>query len=340
MNRRNFIRGLTSGMVAAGVATTAASALSISGQPRKSFVGSPVALIKGGDRRRNALAALEMIEPEIRAGIERKKQIVIKPNLTRVKKDEWLASTHLDSVWALCETISSFHKGRIIIAEGTGPGTPLQEALESFDYPLLEKQFNVEFVDLRLDDYTFGYVLDTNMRPIRIRMSKLLLDPDTFLISAAVLKTHTLSVVTLGLKNIALAAPMNFDGKENDRRKLHRDDVSADPRPLNFNLFQMAQIVTPDLVTIDGFIGMEGDGPLYGGPVESNLAIAGMDWLATDRVGVEVMGFDFERVGHYCYCAEAGMGEANLEKINVLGESIGNCTRTYKPPKSYESIVI
>jgi uncharacterized protein (DUF362 family) len=212
--------------------------------------------------------------------------------------------------------------------------------LDSFGYPALKKNFNVEFVDLRLDEYEYGYVLDRNMQPLQIRMSKLLLDPDNFLVSASVLKTHALSVITLGLKNIALAVPMNFDGETNDRRKLHKEKVSEDPKPLNFNLFQMAQFVVPDLVTIDGFIGMEGDGPLYGDPVESNLAIAGMDWLATDRVGAEVMGFDFERIGHYRYCAEAGMGEGNLGKITILGETIGNCTKTYKPPSSYQSILI
>jgi len=340
MNRRTFVKNLTVGALAAGSTTSSVAAIPTAAPPNKSFVESQVALIKGGDRRKNALTALEMIEKEIRNGVEGKHQVVIKPNLTRVKKDEWLASTHLDSIWAICELISSFYKGRIIIAEGTGPGTPLQEALENFEYPLLKKEFDVEFVDLRLDDYSHGYVLDKDMRPMKIRMSKLLLDPNNFLISAAVLKTHALSVITLGLKNIALAVPMNFDGKENDRRKLHKDNVSSDPRPLNFNLFQMAQIVTPDLVTIDGFIGMEGEGPLNGDPVESNLAIAGMDWLAADRVGAEVMGFDFERIGHYRYCAEAGMGEANLEKIKILGEPIGNCTRKYKPPASYESILI
>jgi len=333
MNRRTFVKDLAVGVLAAS------SAGRSFGNIPESSGSSRVSLIKGGDRRKNALAALERIEAEIRKGVANKKQVVIKPNLTRVKSDEWLASSHVDSIWATCELISSFYDGKIIVAEGTGPGTPLEEALESFKFQSLKKEFNVEFVDLRLDDYSYGYVLDKDMRPIKIRMSNLLLDPENFLVSAAVLKTHALSVVTLGLKNIALAVPMNFDGKENDRRKLHKDDVSLDPRPLNFNLFQMAQIVTPDLVTIDGFIGMEGEGPLNGDPVESNIAIAGMDWLATDRVGAEVMGFDFERIGHYRYCAEAGMGEANLERIDVLGEAIGNCTKKYKAPKSYESIL-
>ncbi len=336
MNRRKFVRNLTAGVLAAG----SAKGMRVVTPAKENLAQSPVALVKGSDRRKNALAALEMIEQEIRDGVKGKRQVVIKPNLTRVKKEEWLASTHLDPVWAICEVISSFYDGKIVIAEGTGPGTPLEEALDSFEYPLLKKNFNVEFVDLRLGDYSYGYALDKDMRPIQIRMSRLLLDPDNFLVSAAALKTHSLSVVTLGLKNIVLAAPMNFDGKDNDRRKLHKDNVSSDPRPLNFNLFQMAQVVAPDLVLIDGFIGMEGEGPLNGDPVESSLAIAGMDWLAADRVGIEAMGFDFEKIGHYRYCAEAGMGEANLGRIEVLGESVGNCTRKYKPPTSYEKILV
>lgn len=336
MNRRSFVKGVGLGVL--GVGSTIGS---LKSEPVPSNrTEASVALVKGNDRKRNALTSLEMLEREIREGVKNKRRVVIKPNLTRVKKEDWLASTHLDSVWAICELISSFHSEKIIIAEGTGPGTPLAEALENFNYRSLEEDFNVEFVDLRHDEFSYAHVLDKEMRPIRIRVSKLLLDPANFLVSAAVLKTHSLSVVTLGLKNIALAAPMNFDGKDNDRSKLHKDNVSSDPRPLNYNLFQMAQIRTPDLVTIDGFVGMEGQGPLFGDPVESKLAIAGMDWLAADRVGAEVMGFDFERIGHYRYCCDAGMGEANLERIRVIGEPIGNCRRRYKPPESYQDILI
>ena len=341
MNRRSFVRGVTTGVLGAGVTfqkLQATPPVPVSSRSKSDDVS--VALVKGHDRRKNAISALEMLEAEVRKGIESKRRVVIKPNLTRVKQDEWLASTHLDSIWALCEMISSFHDKKIIIAEGTGPGTPMREAVESFNYPLLQKEFNVEFVDLRQDEYSYTYVVDKDMRPLRIRASRLLLDQNNFLISSAVLKTHALSVVTLGLKNISLAIPMNFDGKDNDRRKLHIDDVSSDPRPLNFNIYHMAQMRVPDLVTIDGFIGMEGEGPLYGDPVESKLAIAGLDWLATDRVGTEVMGFEFEKIGHYKYCSDAGMGEANLERIRILGEPIGNCIREYKRPDNYRRILI
>ena len=300
---------------------------------------SRVALVRGTDRKDNMMKALEMIESDIRAGIGTK-QVVIKPNFTRVKKDEWLASTHVDGVSAVCEIISSFYDGKIIIAEGTGPGSSLDEALDSFEYRKLQDRYNVEFFDLRTDEYTMLYILNKEVHPVGIRSSKLLLNPDVYLVSAACMKTHSLAALTLGLKNIVMAVPMKFNQNENDRALMHSYRVSSDPKYFNFNLFQLAQYSVPDLVTIDGFIGMEGDGPLSGDPVESGIALAGTDWLAADRVGTEVMGFDFNRVGHLRYCAEAQMGEANLSKINVLGNSIAECTTPYAMPPAGEKLLM
>ena len=336
-------------MKAAALGAAASGAVLSTARASRAFKGSRttgsqdmrghVALVKGTDRRDNMLKALEMIAPEIRNGIGAK-QVVIKPNFTRVRPEEWLASTHVDSVSALCELLSSFYSGKIIIAEGTGPGTPVTEALESFGYLKLKERYNVEFFDLRSDDYGMLYILDKDIRPIGIRTSKLLLNPDTYLVSAACLKTHSLAVVTLGLKNVVMAVPMKFSEKENDRAFMHKDRVSDDPRPFNFNLFQMAQYCVPDLVMVDGFVGMEGDGPLSGDPVESGVALAGTDWLAADRVGTEIMGFDFDRVGYLRFCAEARMGEANLSKIRVTGNTVSECTVRYAPPPSVQKIIM
>ncbi len=283
------------------------------------------------------LKALEMITPQIKEGVKNR-QVVIKPNFTRVERRDWLASTHVDGVSALCEALSSFYTGKIIIAEGTGPGTPLQEALESYEYTALRQRYNVEFRDLRSDKVLAAYILDHEVAPVRLRVSSLLLDPNTYLISAATMKTHSLAVVTLGLKNVVMAAPLN-SGDDSDRAKMHAD-APDNPRAFNFNLFQMATYVTPDLVAIDGFIGMEGEGPLDGSPVESKLAVASTDWLAADRIGTEVMGLDFSRIGHFRHCARAGMGEADISRIELVGDSIGNCRRTYKPPDSLKSILM
>ncbi len=68
---------------------------------------------------------------------------------------------------------------------------------------------------------------------------------------------------------------------------------------------------------------MEGDGPIRGTPVESRLAIAGTDFLAADRVGTELMGFDFSKIGHLWYCARVQTGQADLSKIEIAAETIG-----------------
>jgi uncharacterized protein (DUF362 family) len=85
---------------------------------------------------------------------------------------------------------------------------------------------------------------------------------------------------------------------------------------------------------------MQGDGPLYGDPIESHVALASTDWLAADRVATEVMGFDFGKIGHYAYSADAGMGEAKMEQIRLVGDPLGQCKTQYRPPSSVEKILM
>ncbi len=297
-----------------------------------------VALVRGTDRKTNMYDALKLIEEDIKKSIG-DKQVVIKPNLTRVKKEEWLASTHVDNIEAVLEFLKPFYNKKVIIAEGTGPGDPIETALENFEYYKLKEKYNIEFFDLMKDNFTTIHLMDGNVQPMPIAASNLMLDPNVYLISASVMKTHSLAVITLGLKNILLASPMNFGGGKNDRSKLHKDKVNKDPRFFNYNMFCMAQHAYPDLALIDGFIGMEGEGPLFGDPVEAGVAIASTDCIAADRVGAEVMDHDFRQVGHLVHCANAKMGEGDLTKINVLGDRVSACRKHFRPTKELQNIV-
>lgn len=337
-DRRKFIRNLVGGAGAFALAGGARFHPAVAAG-RSVTAGGParVALVKGSDRHGNMVKALEILEPEIRRTLG-DRQVVIKPNLTRVRREEWLASTTVESVSALCELFSGLTRRPIIITEGTGPGRPLQEALESYGYLDLAKRHKVEFVDLRDDAHDTIYILDREFRPLELKVSRFLTRQDTFMVSAAVLKTHGLAVVTLGLKNLAMAVPMNFGPGRNERSKMHRE--VDDPRPFNWNMFQVSRLRMPDLVTIDGFVGMQGNGPLDGDPIESKVAVAGLDCLAADRIGTEIMGMDFSRIGHYRYCADAGMGEADLARIQVIGNTIGECRRQFAPPQTLDRILM
>jgi uncharacterized protein (DUF362 family) len=47
---------------------------------------------------------------------------------------------------------------------------------------------------------------------------------------------------------------------------------------------------------VDGIIGMEGNGPMHGEPIESGVVIGGTDPVAVDMVATRVMGFDWRKV--------------------------------------------
>jgi uncharacterized protein (DUF362 family) len=102
----------------------------------------------------------------------------------------------------------------------------------------------------------------------------------------------------------------------------------------NLILARLAGRARPDLAVIDGFEGMEGDGPTRGDPVYPGIGIASIDALAADRVACEIMGVNFHDVGYLHYCAEQGMGEAELNKIEVLGERLSDCIRPFKLHRS------
>jgi len=343
--RRDFIKKISAGALGSGIALNAVASgekiPNIFTAKKKAVRYSPnpnVALVKGLDRKTNMYDALNLIEEDIKNSIG-DKQVVIKPNFTRVKKEEWLASTHVDNIEAMLEFLQPFYKKKVIIAEGCGGAEPIAVALENFNYYKLKEKYNVEFFDLSKDSYSTVNLLDSDIQPMPIMTSNLILDPNTYVISAAVMKTHNLAVVTLGLKNIILAAPMNFGDGKNERGKLHKQPMMEDPRYFNYNTFMMSQFAYPDLVLIDGFVGMEGKGPLFGDPIDVGVAIASTDCIAADRVGTDVMGHDFEKVGHLVHCADAKMGEGDITKINVLGDKVSACRKDFRKTDDYEKII-
>ena len=85
---------------------------------------------------------------------------------------------------------------------------------------------------------------------------------------------------------------------------------------------------------------MEGAGPIAGTAVSQKVAIASTDWLAADRVGVELMGVDFTKIGYLNYCMRAGnRGQGDLAKIEILGPEIKDHVKTYQLPPQWEQII-
>jgi len=298
---------------------------------------SRVGLVRGDDRARNVFEALKAIESDVRKAIEGKKRVLIKPNF--VSTTNPLAATQARAVEGILEFLKPFFSGEIVIGESAA-GAPTEEGFKNFGYLDLAKKCRVRLVNFDRVPHRYLYVIDPRFRPRRVRVTRKVFDPDTFIISAAVLKTHDRVVATLSLKNLLVGAVIKDLGFHwggngrlvNDKPLTH----GGGTRGINFNLFKMAEVLRPDLSVIDGFRGMEGNGPIGGTPVDHRIAIASADWLAADRVAVEVMGLDYSKIGYLNFCGRARLGRHDLAQIEVLGEKIENVKRTYRPHDNVE----
>jgi uncharacterized protein (DUF362 family) len=76
---------------------------------------------------------------------------------------------------------------------------------------------------------------------------------------------------------------------------------------------------------------MEGNGPIGGTPVEAKVALASLDSLALDTLTTKIMGFDTSKIPYLTAMAEAGMGQGDLTKVQVLGTPAEQCQFKFKP---------
>ena len=281
-----------------------------------------VALAKADDCFTCNLRALELIGDDIAKGLEGKRRVVIKPNF--VSTSIQLASTYADHARALVAFFRERYAGNIVIAEAAPGSMNADDGYRNFGYYALRDEFGVELIDLNQDEFEVLYIVSEDLVPLPVRVARTLLNPDNYIVSAARLKTHCAVMVTLAQKNLAVGAILG-----EDKGSIHKGDTRVH-RVTHLNLFLLGQRLRPDLASIDGYEAMEGNGPSDGTPVPCRLAIASTDFLAADRVATEIMGFDFSKVGYLKYGEQAGWGQADLQRIDILGEDLSECRFSFR----------
>ncbi len=340
-NRRNFIRTSVFG----GVAATLINPVNVFASYKEESTGAAsVALTTGNNRADLAFRALEPFGKQISQSIGNRR-VVLKPN--NVSIDIPLSSTHVDTLEGILEFLKSIKKlDNVIIAESAANG-PTLEGFDNYGYFRLMNKYGAKLVDLDNEGFEIVNVFnEKDFRPHSVRVSNLILNPDSYVVSVARMKTHDRVLATLSLKNVVVGAPVKDlgfgwgehrkEGTTSDKPVIHGGGF----RGINYNLYALAPRLHPDLAVIDGFEGMEGNGPNRGTPVDHRICVASTDWLAADRVGIELMGIDFANVGYLNYCAQTGMGVADLNKIVVVGEKISDHRKIYKLSDNVEKQLI
>jgi uncharacterized protein (DUF362 family) len=327
---------------------------------------SQVALIHGKDRYDNIKQALSQIAPNL--DLSGKQRVLIKPNFVVTHRP--LAATHVDAVRAVLDFVRQRYDGPITIAEGPSV-QPAAEGFAQLGYESLVESHGVTLADLNHDDPVPMDVYDWRLRPLRLHLAHSVVESD-FRISVGPPKTHDVVIVTLSLKNMIMGSLIsrfthaqpssNGSGlsvgaiskvvwrmvprwirhlppaewitframstlEPSDKMKMHQSYPV-----INLNLALIAPRVVPHLSVIDGFEAMEGNGPSEGDPVPWKIALASTDALAADVTAATLMGFDPDEVGYLHYCKMMGLGDGDLDQIQIVGNAtVDDCARRFRP---------
>ncbi len=280
-----------------------------------------VALTRTGSRSQNIDAALRLLGEDI--DLDGKSRLFIKVNFVSVKNQ--LAATHVDAVRSLLKFIREGYKGKITIGESTlGPA---QDGFKRFGYLDLVKEYDVELVDLNEGEWELVDLYDSAFEPMTLHYSRQLIESD-YLIAIGPSKTHDTVGVTLSIKNLAMGALSYPHG---DKVRMHQGYPV-----INLNLYLLNRLCSPHLSIIDGFTGMEGEGPGDGDSVDWGTAIASVDPVAADCLAAQLMGFSISDIGYLWYCQEKGLGTGAMGEMSILGEDPENCRRDFRPHSTFQ----
>ncbi len=290
-----------------------------------------VALIHGDDRRKNVYNALMAVDKDLQPKLKTRKYVVIKPNFVNTVNQ--LAASHVDGIRGILDYLSERFRGPVVIAEASAGDTG--QGYENFKFTALPAEYKkkqVQLIDLNAEaKFEHVAVLDKDLHLVPVRLAARLLDPEAFVISSAMLKTHNTVIASLSIKNMVLGAPLhNAPGESarwNDKRKFH-----IGLRQTHYNMLITAQRLAPSwgASVIDGYEGMEGNGPNSGTPVASRVAIASADFVAADRIGAECMGVNPEWLGYVKYCNDLLLGQFDTAKIDVIGAKVADVKKPYR----------
>ena len=300
-----------------------------------------VAIIQGQNRQHNIERALNMIDQEVSTLIRDHTpcRILIKPNMVRTNMP--LAATHADTLYAILRYLQRYDQHINQIAIGEGPaGSPASQGYQTYEYYNLQETYAVDFIDLNTEPYHTISVdaIDGGTNEIRIAQTPMNFDLS---ISVTLPKTHETVIYSGVVKNFLMGIVI-WDSID-DKIKMHgfsnRKDwdhyYPAAIKQLHKNLVTLLRTYTPDIGIIDGFVAMEGNGPVAGSAKPLGIAVAGTDPVAVDAVTANILGINPLDIGYLYYANQEGLGQGDISQIQTIGAPI---EAVFNPWKLHQNI--
>jgi len=250
-------------------------------------------------------------------------RVLIKPNLLSGRPPEKAITTHPTVVKAIVQLVREVG-GIPFIGDSPGGGdlynvaekAGIKEVADEMNCPLVKF---TEFYEVKgSKERTFK----------KLEVAKEAMDADV-VINVPKVKTHGLTLLTLGIKNMFGCVP-------GIRKTQWHLKAGTNPEYFAEMLVDLYRIIRPKLTIVDGIVAMEGNGPNMGKPRHLGLIFSGTDCVALDAVIAEVLSIPIREVPTTKIGMEKGLGIGDLKKIEILGEKIEDVRiKGFKMPKGF-----
>jgi uncharacterized protein (DUF362 family) len=209
----------------------------------------------------------------------------------------------------------------IVLPKPKDRATP-QHAFETLGYKALSDRYGVKCIDI----HTRPFKMVDLGAGVELNFNTDILQSD-FVVNLPVLKTHHLTMVSLGIKN--LKGMIDIES----RKKCHSPDPQKD---LNYMIARLANKLPPSLTLIDGIYTNERGPGINGKMRRSNTLVASSDIFAADMVGTKLLGYEPSQVPHLVHAAGDRQRPMDLSDVEVVGETIKDTAAFHEYDFAYD----
>lgn len=266
---------------------------------------------------RRLLEPLGGIERYVKPG----QNVLIKPNLLAGKVPERAVTTHPEIVRQVI-LLAQAAGGEVMVGDSPGLGKPENVARKCGILDVVEEtgaRFApfAESVPINLTAGTFH----------QLEIAREALEADV-IINLPKLKTHQMMGFTGAVKNLfGLVVGMR-------KVRLHLQ-AGTDKAFFALMLLELCERFKPALSIMDAVVGMEGNGPGNGDPVQLGALLASPEPLALDTVAAAMVNLPEQRVWTQRVARQTGRPGISLDEIQLHGTPLEELRTTrFRPAKS------
>lgn len=218
----------------------------------------------------------------IEAFVRKNESVLIKVNLLSAKKPDKAVTTHPEFVRAVAGAVRKAG-GQPYIGDSPAGSFSRRVLKKAYRRSGLEDLAEAEAIPLNFDTGVRKLAIPDGKRLQRSPICEYLLNADK-VIALPKLKTHSFQYMTLACKIMYGVVPGLT------KAKYH----AQFPRRVSFAdmMLDILTIAKPHLYIMDGVVGMQGQGPGSGEPVQMDLVLASTDCVAMDISVCRILGLE------------------------------------------------